>query len=235
MPSGTGKLHSQQLAHRVQLRSLSWQLDGRALLCGTADGKLLSLSLDGSTDAQQLASLAAEEAGDGAELTLIRPLDDRRVLLGYHNPQTLVEQDPSYFAVFDRQHGAIQQCGSSCFPLGREEDGEPPPRSFHCVHVPEWRMAVVCSTDSDEVCSYGSRKPGEAQRWQRWELPDEEGPPGVPTFEVGDVFEDQFIMGLALDLSNEERLVLIAGHHLNLMQPCVLVSLSFQSFYTLLC
>ena len=44
-------------------------------------------------------------------------------------------------------------------------------------------------------------------------LPDEEGPPAVPPFESpdGEIFEDQYIMGLALDLTNTERVTLIAG------------------------
>ena len=39
------------------------------------------------------------------------------------------------------------------------------------------------------------------------------GPPAIPPFESadGDVFEDQFIVGLALDRTNTERLTLIAG------------------------
>ena len=73
--------------------------------------------------------------------------------------------------------------GDACFALGRDDpDGgdDPPPRGFYAVAVPEWRMAVVCTSDSDQVVPCGSRKAGEAQRWQRWVLPDEEGPPAVP-------------------------------------------------------
>ena len=72
-------------------------------------------------------------------------------------------------------------------------------------------MAVVCSSDSDEVCCLGSRKAGANQLWQRWNLPDEEGPPSIPTFERDDLFEDQYVMGLALDLVNQEQLTLVAG------------------------
>ena len=74
-------------------------------------------------------------------------------------------------------------------------------------------MGVVCTSDSDQVVSFGSRKGGEAQRWQRWVLPDEEGPPAVPPFESadGEIFEDQYIVGLALDVTNTERIALIAG------------------------
>ena len=52
-----------------------------------------------------------------------------------------------------------------------------------------------------------------AFRWQRWVLLDEEGPPAVPWFESddGEVNEEQFITGLALDFTNTERLTLIAG------------------------
>ena len=143
---------------------------------------------------------------------LITPLNERFTLLGYHRG---FDDDP-YFAVRDGNDNTLQMCGDAFFSLGREDpDGgdDPPPRRFYAVNIPEWRMAIACTSDSDQVISFGSRKGGTAQRWQRWVLPDEEGPPAIPPFESadGDVFEDQFIVGLALDRTNTERLTLIAG------------------------
>ena len=33
----------------------------------------------------------------------------------------------------------------------------------------------------------------------------------MPTFELGDLFEDQYICGAGLDLTNDEQLTVIAG------------------------
>ena len=61
---------------------------------------------------------------------------------------------------------AVQECGQILYPLGREVDGEPARRRLHCVSIPAWRMAVICSSDSDAVVSVGSRRPPPEQRWQ---------------------------------------------------------------------
>ena len=74
--------------------------------------------------------------------------------------------------------------------------------------------------DSDGVCCLGSRKGGEAQRWQKWTLPDEEGPPSVPMFERDDVSEDQWVMGLGFDYGNQEQLVVVAGARARLIILC---------------
>jgi hypothetical protein len=50
--------------------------------------------------------------------------------------------------------------------------------------------------------------------WQRWTLRDEDTPPSVPTFDDeanGVGVEDQYVMGLALDLTGTEQVGLIAG------------------------
>ena len=138
-----------------------FSLDGTTLLCGMADGKLVRYPVSGGA-ADELSGPPAE-ASEGS-LRLILPLTDKRVLCGYHR----ADDDP-YFALVDVTTGAMQECGDACFGLGREDpDGgdEPPPRAFYAVGLPDWRMAVVCTSDSDQVVSFGSRKGGEQQRWQ---------------------------------------------------------------------
>ena len=160
-----------------------------------------------------------DAVADGGELVLVRTLGERFVLVAYEAP----DDDP-FFAALDVQKAAaaargegdepeLHEAGFACIPMGREaEDGGLQPRAYHVVTLADWRMGVVCTSDSEEVLCLGSRKPGEGQRWQRWILPDEEGPPSVPTFDLeDDAVEDQFVMGLALDLNSRERPVLIAG------------------------
>ena len=87
-------------------------------------------------------------------------------------------------------------------PLGREppDGADEPPRRVHAVGIPDWRMTVVCTSDSDEVFSLGARD-GKKMRWQRWILPDEEGPPLCRRLRVQTaIFSRSVVMGLGLDL-----------------------------------
>ena len=192
-----------------------WNVEGSSVVCGTADGRLVRYTPTQSGSSPPCEPLAASvpNESDAARVCMLRPLNERFVLLGCGDDGA----DPS-FCVVDRAPSAdsatIQDCGEACMPLGREppDGADEPPRRVHAVGIPDWRMTVVCTSDSDEVFSLGARD-GKKMRWQRWILPDEEGPPAVPPFESadGDIFEDQFVMGLGLDLVNTERLVLIAG------------------------
>ena len=48
----------------------------------------------------------------------------------------------------------MQSCGEACFGLFRQapdDSDDPPPRAFYAVSVAEWRMAVVSTSDTDQV------------------------------------------------------------------------------------
>ena len=137
------------------------------------------------------------------------PLNNRFLLLVLDR-----SDDEQFFPVcsaLDLEAGDLHECGACCIPgMRTDAAGQTPRRRFFCQVLPDWRMAVICSSDSDEVCCIGSRN-AKSPRWQKWDLPDQEGPPSIPMFEHGDESGDQFVMGLALDLVNQEQLALIAG------------------------
>ena len=62
-------------------------------------------------------------------------------------------------------------------------------------------------------CAAGSRPAPQRYRGAA----DEEGPPAGPPLESsdGEIFEDQFVTGLALDVTNTERLTLTVGEELS--------------------
>ena len=190
--------------------SACWSADGSAIFCGCQNGQLRKLGATAG-DSQPVPPIALpQDVQPEAELNFVWPLNERFMLVVHERAA-----DPQFFPFFsvvDLDAGALQECGSCCIPGMRDYETEPTPRRrFFCRVLPEWRMAVVCSSDSDEVCVLGSRKAGANQQWQRWNLPDEEGPPSIPTFERDDQFEDQYVMGLAFDLVNQEQLILVAG------------------------
>ena len=199
------------------LSCASWSLDGASLLCGTTDGRAVRYAAEAGSAVQALAGPPSE-----AHLCCVQPLNEHFTLLGFG------QEDESAVAAVHLQSAEVQDCGTMCFVCSPREDphggDSPPRRRIHVATLPEWRMAVVCTSDSDEVSYIGSRN-REPQRWQRWTLPDEEGPPAVPPFEDSDqgIFEDQYIMGLAVDLTNTGRLTLIAGarvcHIAHLLPP----------------
>ncbi|KAL1500057.1 hypothetical protein AB1Y20_012734 [Prymnesium parvum] len=201
-----------RLTSDSQLRSITWELSGDALLCGTSRGEVIRYATDSGS--KPLTLCGPPQGAQNGELSMLRSVDERFVLLVYEQPDddplfAFVDVAAAKAAAHQGSGASLQECGQACIPLGREEDGRPPPRAFHALTLPDWRMAIVCSSDSDEILCLGSRKPGDSQRWQRWILPDEEGPPTVPTF--GEEFEEQFMMGFALDLTDPQQLVLIAG------------------------
>ena len=185
--------------------SACWSLDGSAIFCGCQTGQLRKLGIGGESQAVPTIALP-KDVQPGAEANFVWPLNERFLLVVH-------AADPfPFFSVLDLDGGTLHECGSCCIPGRDYETMEHVPRTrFFCYVLPEWRMAVVCSSDSDEVCCLGSRKADANQQWQRWNLPDEEGPPSIPTFERGDLFEDQYVMGMALDLVNKEQLTLVAG------------------------
>ena len=187
------------------LCSACWSLDGSAIFCGCQTGQLRKVGIGGESQAVPPMALP-KDVQPGAEANFVWPLNERFLLVVH-------AADPfPFFSVLDLDGGTLHECGSCCIPGRDYETTEHVPRTrFFCHVLPEWRMAVVCSSDSDEVCCLGSRKAGANQLWQRWNLPDEEGPPSIPTFERDDLFEDQYVMGLALDLVNQEQLTLVAG------------------------
>ena len=185
--------------------SACWSLDGSAIFCGCQTGQLRRLGIGGESQAVPQIALP-KDVQLGAEANFVWPLNERFLLVVH-------AADPfPFFSALDLEGGTLHKCGSCCIPGRDYETAVHVPRTrFFCHVLPEWRMAVVCSSDSDEVCCLGSRKAGANQLWQRWNLPDEEGPPSIPTFERDDLFEDQYVMGLALDLVNQEQLTLVAG------------------------
>ena len=185
--------------------SACWSLDGSAIFCGCQTGQLRKVGIGGESQSVPPMALP-NDVQPGAEANFVWPLNERFLLVVH-------AADPfPFFSVLDLDGGTLHECGSCCIPGRDYETTEHVPRTrFFCHVLPEWRMAVVCSSDSDEVCCLGSRKAGANQLWQRWNLPDEEGPPSIPTFERDDLFEDQYVMGLALDLVNQEQLTLVAG------------------------
>ena len=187
------------------VRSACWSLDGSAIFCGCQTGQLRKVGIGGESQAVPTMALPSD-VEPGAEANFVWPLNERFLLVVH-------AADPfPFFSVLDLDAGTLHECGSCCIPGRDYETTEHAPRTrFFCQVLPEWRMAVVCSSESDEVCCLGSRKAGANQLWQRWNLPDEEGPPSIPTFERDDLFEDQYVMGLALDLVNQEQLTLVAG------------------------
>ena len=189
--------------------SACWSSDGRAIFCGSPSGQLTKLSATGELQPMTPLTLPSDVLPT-AELSCVCPLSSRFLLLVHDRS----DDDPRifpFFSVLDLEAGELHECGACCIPGMRTDPaGQTPRRRFFCRVLPDWRMAVVCSSDSDEVCCIGSRN-AKSPRWQKWTLPDEEGPPSIPMFEHGDECGDQFVMGLALDLVNQEQLALIAG------------------------
>jgi hypothetical protein len=206
-------------------RSVCWGTDGTCIYIGCADGSVVRCAVSGAVAEPFVLVMPPPSELAGHEVTLLSPLSDRFLLLGFDLPDAQRQEDAftePEVRVLDLDapagqgvEGALHSCAAGLFAGGREPsaaDGALARRRLHCASLAEWRMAVVCSSDSDAVSVIGSRKPGEGQRWQKWTLPDEEGPPSVPTFEPGgDVFEDQYVMGLGIDLGNEEQIVVVAG------------------------
>eukprot|EP00967_Tisochrysis_lutea_P039945 scaffold47909_cov30-Tisochrysis_lutea.AAC.1 len=225
-------------------RSVGWSTSGANLFVGCTDGSVVRCSVTApSTEGERL--LAPPSGLDNHEVTLVSTISERFVLLGYDLPDVLRKEDPytePAVRVLDvkaagdgaGEEVALHECAAGLFAGVREPgeaDGELARRRLHCASLPAWRLAVVCSSDSDAVSCIGSRKGGETQRWQKWTLPDEEGPPSVPTFELGDVFEDQYIMGLGFDFGNEEQLVVVAGEHEIVMIPVLMSILQSRGIF----
>lgn len=205
-------------------RSVGWSSDGACIYVGCGDGSVVRSSISAAVAEPFVVVLAPPADLPGHEVTLISPISDRFLLLGFDLPDKQRKEDAftePEVRVLDLHDGtgtggagALHRCAAGLFPGGREPgpaDGELARRRLYCAVLPEWRLAVVCSSDSDAVSCIGSRKAGEGQRWQKWTLPDEEGPPSVPTFERGDVFEDQYVVGMGFDVGNEEQIVVVAG------------------------
>ena len=198
--------------------SACWSSDGGTIFCGTPGGQLTKLSADGEPQPMAPFTLPSDVLPT-AELTCVCPLSSRFLLLVHD--RTDDEQFFPFLSALDLEAGALHECGACCIPgMRADPSGRTPRRRFFCRVLPEWRMAVVCSSDSDEVCCIGSRN-AKTPRWQRWNLPDEEGPPSIPMFEHGDEAGDQYVMGLALDLVNQEQLALIAGEEVFPPSPVV--------------
>jgi len=201
-----------ELAQAVS--SIAWSFDGAHVWCGCADGTLLRCAP--SAAAEPATYLSPLDELSEHRLCTVSPVSVRYLLLGFDPPDAFTEPAIRVIDVSVPAGAAQpQQCAVSLFPLGREpgtaDVGGSATRRLHVASLPAWRLAVVCSSDSDGVCCVGSRKGGEAQRWQKWTLPDEEGPPSVPMFERGDESGDQWMMGLGFDYGNEEQLVVVAG------------------------
>ena len=151
-----------EVAMDAQLATASWGLDGTTLLCGMLDGRLVRFVAEGAPGSvpskwSQAEQLSGQPDGvSGASLRLVRPITERHTLLCYHRDD---EEDP-YVAVYDGTAQQLDQCDSAFFPDGREplDGGDPEPTNFYAVAVPEWRMAIVTSSHSDQVVSFGSRK-----------------------------------------------------------------------------
>ena len=188
--------------------STCWSSDGSAIFCGSSSGHLTKLSAAGQPQPMAPLTLPSDVLPT-AELSCVCPLSSRFLLLVHDR-----SNDEHFFpfcSALDLEDGDMHECGACCIPGMRSYPaGQTPRRRFFCRVLPDWRMAVVCSSDSDEVCCIGSRN-AKSPRWQKWTLPDEEGPPSIPMFEHGDESGEQFVMGLALDLVNQEQLALIVG------------------------
>ena len=221
-------VRERQLAQDATFRSICWGADNLQLWCGHSDGTLsrFDTCAAAALPTRHTVQFTLPEGIEmSAEVSLVQRLSASHLLLGFDSPLQPNQVDPKLVAIeLNANLGgdgappiviSVHEIATALFPLFREPskaaDGAPLRRRLHAVVLPEWRMAIACSSDSDAVCCIGSRRPGVAQRWQKWTLPDEEGPPSVPIFECGDTFEDQFVAGIALDLTNRERLVAVAG------------------------
>lgn len=238
-PGTAATVREQQLIEDVGLRSICWAAKGQCLWCGHADGTLSRFDTSAAAlpPLQQAVRFAFPEGIETpSEVSFVHRLSASHLLLGIDRPLEPNEVHPNFIAVelnTDLDSGSVlppvaisvHEIATALFPLFRElaetAVGAPLRRRLHAVALPDWRMAVTCSSDSDAVCCLGSRRPGAAQRWQKWTLPDEEGPPSIPTFESGDGFEEQFVAGMALDLTNTERLVAVAGEECFAPSPVV--------------
>ena len=207
-------------ASDINVTCACWSASGSRVWYGDESGQLLLRQFDRDKFcAAQPIPVAVPDSCSELKLQSIHRLSDRWLLLGYNHPTDeffepnilVLDADAAIAGASTAPH----ECASTLFPLPRaasESDEGRLIRRIHVAPIPEWRMATVCSTDSDGVLSIGSRKPKD-QEWQRWALPDEEGPPSVPMVDGGDdgIDSEQFVIGLAMDFYNEERLVLVAG------------------------
>ena len=212
------------VARDPTLCSAAWASDGQSLICFTNVGQVVRFAPEDGARRVTLADAPHASIGGPAKLGLVRPLAvkagdplvERPVVLLAYEPMD--EPDAPKVAALDLADGRLQVCeGVACIPCmpAREDpsSGQPPRRRFHAITLPFWRLAVAFSSDSWDVCCVGMRNPKDFN-WQRWTLRDEDGAPSVPTFEDeanGVGLEDQYVMGLALDLTGTEQVGLIAG------------------------
>lgn len=143
------------------VRSACWSLDGSAIFCGCQTGQLRKVGIGGESQAVPTMALPSD-VEPGAEANFVWPLNERFLLVVH-------AADPfPFFSVLDLDAGTLHECGSCCIPGRDYETTEHAPRTrFFCQVLPEWRMAVVCSSESDEGVlsrlTQGRRKPAMAE------------------------------------------------------------------------
>ena len=195
------------------LRSAAYAADGAAVLVGHADGRLSRRALAGdalgAAEEELVGASALDAERAGAALAHVAPIGEGFVLL-LHEAD---ENDPLLASVWHVGAAKLDDASEVCMRLMRDDaDGNPARRRYWCAAVPQWRTAVVCSSDTDKLDVIGSPKGKGKERWQKWDLPDEAGGnPVVPQWERGDDSEDQYVAGVALDLTNADRVSVVSG------------------------
>lgn len=107
------------VAQDAGLRSASWSADGATIVCGAADGRVVSFTPSAGASATTLR--AAGDVGEvdvdaSAAVTSVYALSERFTLLGYELPGD--SDESPVFAALDA--AGLQSCGGFCMPLGRD-------------------------------------------------------------------------------------------------------------------